>query len=218
VVPDELLFQVMHQTQELWLKSLAFETVEIVRALDDDDTMTASARLERVVAIGRCLASEIRVLQTVSPEVFLVIRRQLGNGSGLESPGYNQVLLAAGVVLAAFERLLARRGAKLIDVYSDDARHRDLHRVAEHLVDLDEAFQSWLVAHFMLVRRTLGIDRSVRGLYGFPTQALAPRMTKPLFPALWDVRVELTRRWERTSGTTRTADADEDPAPSSAQG
>ena len=32
VAPDELLFQVMHQTQELWLKCAAFDVIVATRA------------------------------------------------------------------------------------------------------------------------------------------------------------------------------------------
>ena len=72
--------------------------------------------------------------------------------------------------------------------------------MAEQLCDWDGAFQTWLMAHFLLVRRTIGVDRAVRALDGFPTQALPARMTKPLFPELWDVRVEMTKRWAREGG------------------
>jgi tryptophan 2,3-dioxygenase len=48
------------------------------------------------VVIQQCLASEMRILQTLTPDTFQEIRRNLGNGSGLESPGYNRVLVATG--------------------------------------------------------------------------------------------------------------------------
>ena len=137
---------------------------------------------------------------TLSPARFQIIRRSLGNASGLESPGYNQLLAAAEAAEAALGRLLARRDATLLDVYQDPEAHPDLHRIAERFVDWDGTFQSWLVEHFMLVRRTIGIDKSVRALDGFPTVALGARMTKPLFSDLWAVRVEMTRGWTRDGG------------------
>jgi tryptophan 2,3-dioxygenase len=202
VVPDELLFQVLHQTQELWLKCLSFEAANLVEALDEDTPFDASATLDRMVAVTRALQRDIEVLFTLSPEVFQVIRRSLGNGSGLESPGYNQVLLAAGGVGEAFVRWRMRRGASLREVYEQRQSHRDLHRIAEQLCDWDGAFQGWLMGHFVLVRRTIGVDRNVRALDGFPTQALPARMTRPLFPELWDLRVELTSGWVREGGFT----------------
>src|SRR5690242_7935778 len=55
VVPDELLFQVMHQTQELWLKCAAFESANIVEHLDGDATFAALDSLDRVVLISHVL-------------------------------------------------------------------------------------------------------------------------------------------------------------------
>jgi tryptophan 2,3-dioxygenase len=184
VVPDELVFQVLHQTQELWLKCAAFEAANLVEELDGEAIFGALSALDRIVLMQRNLQDQIRVLFTLSPAQFHTIRRSLGNGSGLESPGYNQVLAAADAAGAALERLLARRGATLLDVYRAQDGHPDLHRVCEGFVDWDAAFQSWLIEHFTLVRRTLGIDKTVRGLDGFPTVALGARMMRPLFAEL----------------------------------
>ncbi|MFL5354770.1 tryptophan 2,3-dioxygenase family protein [Archangium sp.] len=199
VVPDELLFQVVHQAQELWLKLLAHESVEAVAELDRDALWEGSARLERLLRVARCMGAELGVMETLPPDTYQVIRRGLGNGSGQESPGYNAVRMAAEGLEGALERLLARRGASLAGVYSGAAA-ADLKRLCEQLVDYDEAFQDWLYAHFQLVRRTIGVDATVKALDGLPTRVLSGRMTKPLFPALWQVRVELTAGWCREGG------------------
>ncbi len=200
VVPDELLFLVMHQTQELWLKCAVFEAANVVEHLDGDRLFPALESLDRVVHIAHILRDQIRVLGTLSPAQFQIIRRSLGNGSGLESPGYNQLLAVAATAEAALGRLTARRVATLLDVYQHSEDHADLHRVAERFIDWDSSVQTWLVEHFMLVRRTMGIDKTVRALDGFPTVALGARMTKPLFAELWNVRVEMTRAWSREGG------------------
>lgn len=200
VAPEELLFQVQHQTQELWLKCAAFEGVALVDGLDDDALFDVLGALDRIVLCTRSLSEQIRILGTLAPAPFHVIRRSLGNGSGLESPGYNQAHAAAEAAGAALVRLLTRRQTTLLALYLDPDSHPDLHRVAERFVDWDAAFQSWLVEHFMLVRRTLGIDKTVRALDGFPTVALSARMTRPLFPDLWQVRVEMSQAWTREGG------------------
>lgn len=204
-VAEEHLFQVVHQAQELLLKAVAFEAVSAVAALAAARVHEACGIVDRIVVIQQCLSSEMRILQTVTPDAFLAIRKNLGNGSGLESPGYNRVGIAAEAVESAFDALLVQSGVELLDLYREPdgkrGEERDgLKRLAELLVDWDEAFQSWLVTHFHLVRRTLGVHRKVVALDGFPTQALAPRMTKPLFPKLWDARVELTQAWQRDGG------------------
>jgi len=200
VVPDELMFQVMHQTQELWLKCSAFEAANLVEALDGEQLVNALRVLDRIIMMSRILADQIRVMFTLTPQQFAVIRKSLGNGSGLESPGYNQVLAAAHAAGDALGRLLGRRGTSLLDVYLQPDTHGELHHLAERFVDWDAAFQSWLVEHFQLVRRTIGIDKTVRALDGFPTVALGARMTRPLFAELWNVRVEMTKAWTREGG------------------
>lgn len=202
VLPDEMLFQIVHQAQELWLKMAAYEASTVLDALDRNALFVASASLERLVAVVRCLGNEIRILETLPPAAFQIIRRSLGNGSGLESPGYSRLLVAAAAAWTGLERLLEQRHASVMDVYNHPDEYPDLHRLAEQFVDWDDAYQTWLMAHFLLVRRTIGIDREVRALDGFPTRALAPRMMKPLFGPLWDIRVEMTKQWMREGGFT----------------
>lgn len=200
VVPEEMLFIVMHQTQELWLKCAVHECANLVERLDGDQVFPALESLDRIVHIVQVLRDQIRVLGSLTPSQFQVIRRSLGNGSGLESPGYNQLLAAAEAAEAALGRLVERRGATLLDIYQNPEDHADVHRLAERFVDWDGTFQTWLVEHFMLVRRTMGVDKTVRALDGFPTAALFGRATKPLFAELWNVRVEMTQGWSREGG------------------
>lgn len=117
MIPDELLFLVMHQTQELWLKCAVFEATNAVEHLAADLPFAALGSLDRVVHIAQILRDQIRVLGSLSPAQFQVIRRSLGNGSGLESPGYNQFLAAAAAAAPAGGRLVHR-----------SPRHPRLHR------------------------------------------------------------------------------------------
>lgn len=197
---DELMFQIVHQAQELWLKLLAHEAACLVAELETGSAWQASARLERMVRIQRVAAQEIGVLETLTPATFLVIRRNLGSGSGQESPGYNRLLLAAGGVEGAFARWLEGHGVAVLDVLRDPGRLPAAARLIEQLVDLDQAHQLWLIEHFMLVRRTIGVHREIPALDGVPTTVLVGRMTKPLFRDLWEARVALTKEWRREGG------------------
>jgi tryptophan 2,3-dioxygenase len=199
VVPDELMFQVVHQAQEIWLKLLAHELGETVGDLDTDALWQSSARLERAARITHCLAGELGVLETLAPDTYQIIRRHLGNGSGQESPGFNAVRVAAGYAAAALDRILERRTIPLIDVY--DGADPALKRICELLVDVDTGYQTWLYAHYMLVRRTIGVGRDVKALDGVSTQVLAGRMAQPLFRSLWMVRNDLTAGWRRDGGS-----------------
>ncbi|MEM9074792.1 MAG: tryptophan 2,3-dioxygenase family protein [Myxococcota bacterium] len=198
---DEMMFQLVHQAQELWLKLLGHEATMVVKHLDGDDFWDAAATLERMTRIMAQLDAELEIIDTITPSSFLVIRRHLGDGSGQQSPGWNQLHMAARYLEGALTRALLRRGYLLLDVYRRDDIAPELLRVCELLTDLDANHQKWMVHHFLLVRRTIGIGRTVKALDGFPTNALGPRMTRPLFPALWEVRVQLTGTWDREGGT-----------------
>lgn len=201
VVADELMFQMVHQAQEIWLKLLAHELVEAVGDLDTGALWDGSARLDRTVRITRCLIGELHVLESLRPDTYQVIRRHLGNGSGQESPGYNAVRVAAGYLAAALDRLLVRQGVDLPDVYGQSPPCPQLARICELLLDLDEGYQTWLFTHYMLVRRTIGVGRQVAALDGVPSQVLVGRMTQPLFPPLWKLREQMTASWHRGGGT-----------------
>ncbi|MFF3313779.1 tryptophan 2,3-dioxygenase family protein [Streptomyces sp. NPDC002952] len=197
---DELMFQMVHQAQELWLKLATHEMTAVLDSLDRDDLWQASASLERLVRIVGCLTRELTVLETLTPDAFLVIRRNLGNGSGQESPGYNRFMLAASFLSQAVDRLLERKELNPVRVYADVDAHAAVKRVLEQLLDLDESAQSWLIRHYMLVRRTIGIGRDTAALDGVPTTILPARMTQPLFSQLWKAREELTAAWQRPGG------------------
>ncbi|MBN8229572.1 hypothetical protein JYK02_18850 [Corallococcus macrosporus] len=196
---DELMFQIVHQSQELYLKLASREMVEVVAEMDRDALWAVVARLARVQKILAGISSEMAILETMTPAEYQVIRRSLGNGSGQESPGYNTLRHAADGLESAMERMLERRGLTMFQVYSAGGP-KDLQHVCEQLLTVDETFQGWLYAHYQLVRRTIGIDRTVKALDGLPSQVLQARMTLPLFRALWDVRVELTAGWKREGG------------------
>jgi tryptophan 2,3-dioxygenase len=214
VIHEELMFQITHQAQELWLKLLCEEGLVLVDEFGRGDVWKASGRIERMVRIMQTLAYEMRALSTLTPQEFQVIRRSLGTGSGQESPGFNRLthVLADGIE-EALSALIARRGVTLAAVYGEPSAAPDLLRICEQLIDLDQVFQEWLLDHFLLVRRTIGVDRSVNALDGFPTHALLNRALLPLFRSLWDVRIELTKHWAPGGGYPVGADRTKPPAP-----
>ncbi|WP_373048391.1 tryptophan 2,3-dioxygenase family protein [Vulgatibacter sp.] len=198
VAPEELMFQVVHQTQELWLKLVAHEGAAVVEALDADALWQASEALSRSCRIFTSLHASMQVLETLTPDAYQVIRRSLGNGSGQESPGFNAVRLVGEALAAALDRLLERRHLPIAEAYAPG--NDDVKRICEQLVDFDEGYQNWLVLHYQLVRRTIGVGKQIRALDGVSTQVLVGRMTQPLLPRLWELRGELTASWDRAGG------------------
>lgn len=199
VHPDELAFQITHQTQELWLRLLAQECVALVGEIDTDALLAANLKIERCLRILASMTLAMEVLSTMTPAAFQVIRRSLGDGSGLQSPGYAAVRRATGVVEEAREAAVLRASTTLQAIYETESPV-GLLVLCERLVDFDVAYQKWLVAHFQLVRRTIGVHREVSALDGYPTKALEVRMNRPLFQKLWSARVELTKQWDKSGG------------------
>jgi len=79
---DELLFQVVHQTSELWLK-LACEEISTARSLLSDGNWSAAAALVRRACLGmRLVTEQLEMLAFLSPWDFQTIRTVLGHGSG----------------------------------------------------------------------------------------------------------------------------------------
>lgn len=196
---DELSFQISHQVQELWLRLLAQECVAVVRSIDRDQWSKALLSIERCDRILRALREAMDVLATVTPAAFQVIRRSLGDGSGLQSPGFAALRRSVAVIEEARRAAFERESVTLSDVYEEESPGH-LLVLCEALADFDVLFQEWLTTHFHLVRRTIGVHREVAALDGYPTKALEVRMKRPLFPEIWDIRVVLTKSWQRAGG------------------
>lgn len=75
------------------------------------------------------------------------------------------------------------------EVYRDAERHFDLYELAEELVDLEDAFQTWRFRHLSTVERVIGGKRGTGGSAGVRYLRLA--LDKRFFPELWTVRGSL---------------------------
>lgn len=190
--PDELTFQVVHQTFELWWKM----TVEMLhlasRQLDEGRPADAARSLRRAVSAQGVVMQAVRQLEFVAPADFLVIRTGLGDGSGADSPGFRAILRTAPALWDSFAGLLDREHVTLVDLYAAPDQHRALYDVAEQLTDFDETFHIFRAAHLKLAQRNLGLQAIGTG--GTPMQMLERTLTDLLFPELWEARDELLAR------------------------
>src|SRR6266545_1880939 len=59
--PDELFFQAMHQTEELWMKSMIHDLRESVVALHADDFAESRRALDRVAAAGEVIERQLKL-------------------------------------------------------------------------------------------------------------------------------------------------------------
>ncbi len=117
--PDEMLFIIMHQTMELWLKLLLHEAKLVVKALQTDDLDHAVKTLDRIATIQRHMIHSWEVLATLTPHDFLTFRGFLRKASGFQSHQYREL-----------EFLLGNKREDLLLVHGDDeAAHARLTAV-----------------------------------------------------------------------------------------
>ena len=108
---DELLFQVTHQSSELWLK-LCWSDAEAAAA-------AGARRRHRRCDCGCCAApllclqfvtAQLDMLEHMSPWEYQEIRKVLGHGSGFDSPGFAQLRRVLPVLGEAFHEQRERAG------------------------------------------------------------------------------------------------------------
>lgn len=187
--PDELLFQSVHQVEELWMKAAVDEVGRLVPALTSGQLESARASLHRIFLLEKLMSEQLRLLETMSSLAYFHIRRGLGHGSGLESPGFNRVIKESKRIDEAFLQVCADRGVEVIDLLRDPEKDRPLFAVAEAMIDLDGAFQEFRYRHYALVKRIIG--GGTPSLKGNPIELLERNFKKEFFPALWRARETL---------------------------
>jgi tryptophan 2,3-dioxygenase len=187
---DELLFQTIHQTAELWLKLACFEIETAASHLDRDDVWPAVRLLRRAAASLDLVSSGTMMLEHLAPWDYHGVRPNLGHGSGFDSPGFRRTHDVSPALGHAFDRLVARRGLDLGRIYRQSHAHEDLFQAAERLLDWDQRLMHWRTLHLKLVERIIG--GHVIGTQGTPVEVLGKRLDVRYFPALWDVRNALT--------------------------
>ena len=85
---DELMFIVIHQATELWLKLMVHELRGARARIVADDLQPAFKMLARVSRIQAQLIQSWDVLSTLTPADYLTFRDRLGPASGLQSHQY----------------------------------------------------------------------------------------------------------------------------------
>jgi tryptophan 2,3-dioxygenase len=188
---DELLFQVTHQSSELWLKLAAAEVETATGQMRGRDLRAAARSLRRSILALKLITEQLDMLEQMSPwEYTSGVRPVLGHGSGFDSPGWNEMRRVTPAADKAFHELRRAEGLSIADVYRRAREYEDLYELAETLIELDERAVTWRIRHIRVVERIIGGE--VVGTQGTPVELLAGLTHRKLFPELWDVRNELT--------------------------
>lgn len=101
---DEMLFIIIHQTKELWLKQILFELEEVFDLVRADALVPAYKGLARVSRIQAVMTLSWDVLATMTPADYTRFRHVLGSSSGFQSAQFRQVEFMLGLKDAAHLR------------------------------------------------------------------------------------------------------------------
>src|SRR2546423_2173356 len=189
---DELLFQTVHQSSELWLKLAATEAETATAHLQAKEIAPALRLLRRASLCLQFITAQLDMLEQMSPWEYQTIRRVLGHGSGFDSPGFREVRRVTPPLGEAFEQAIAGAGLDMVEVYVQGREHEQLYQLAEALVEWDERVTMWRIRHYKVVARIIG-DQVV-GTQGTPVEVLGKMIHHNFFPALWRARNQLTAR------------------------
>jgi tryptophan 2,3-dioxygenase len=93
---DEMLFIIVHQTSELWMKLALHELQTAIEALRRDELLRAFTTLTRIGHIQDQLIHVWEVLATLTPFDYARFRNDLGRSSGFQSWQYRQLEFTIG--------------------------------------------------------------------------------------------------------------------------
>ncbi|BCV48597.1 tryptophan 2,3-dioxygenase family protein [Shewanella algae] len=204
---DELQFQIVHQSEELWMKLICYTLLEIDERMAAGETFKVLTLFARVHKAMGFLIEQLSILDTMSIKDYQAIRLQLGNGSGQESPGFKTLLQLYKPLWLTFERVyLEQKGQTVEQIYNSEYRHDESYMVAEAMIEYDQLFQHFRYHHIKLIHRSIGIDSM--SLKGRSTEILNSGMKMQFFPKLWQVRGQMTDIWGGVYGVKRDSIAD----------
>jgi tryptophan 2,3-dioxygenase len=112
-----MLFIIIHQAAELWIKLLLHELLAAAAFIRADHLEDALKIIARIGRVQSQLIQSWDVLSTMTPHDYGRLRPHLGASSGFQSYQYRQL-----------EFLLGNKDAKLIEVHRGDPAHHTILR------------------------------------------------------------------------------------------
>lgn len=93
---DEVLFIVIHQATELWMKLVIHELKAAIASIQRDELQPAFKMTARVSRIQNQLIQSWDVLSTLTPADYMTFRDSLGRSSGFQSYQYRMIEFLLG--------------------------------------------------------------------------------------------------------------------------
>jgi tryptophan 2,3-dioxygenase len=137
---DEMLFIIVHQTSELWLRLFLHELGGVLECVRRDDLDPTFKMLSRISRVQSQLIATWDVLATMTPADYSAFRNALGRSSGFQSHQYRML-----------EFLLGNKNADMVKVHEREPEaHLALQRALAAPSLYDEVLR-------LLSRRGYGI-------------------------------------------------------------
>lgn len=172
-VHDEMLFIVMHQVQELWMKMLLHEMDLAIDRIRADDLRPAFKAMARMSKIQAQMVSAWDVLSTMTPHDYLAFREYLGSSSGFQSWQYR-----------ACEFRMGAKNAFMLKPHAHDPE------LMAKLTPIHEAPSLYDEALRLLARRGLPIPPEV-----LDRDVTEPHAAHPGVEAAWEMVYRDATRW-----------------------
>jgi tryptophan 2,3-dioxygenase len=150
---DEMLFIVIHQTKELWMKELLHELRLAIDLVQHDRFAEAYKALARVSRIQAVMTLSWDVLSTLTPVDYLKFRSVLGTASGFQSEQFREIEFRVGLkepsLVNQYEKgspVRTRLERALAEPSLREASHDALERAGFDLGDrsVEATAQAWL--------------------------------------------------------------------------
>jgi tryptophan 2,3-dioxygenase len=93
---DEMLFIIVHQTSELWMKLMRHELAGVLECVRRDNLDPSFKMLSRIQRVQAQLLNVWDVLATMTPADYSAFRNALGRSSGFQSYQYRLIEFALG--------------------------------------------------------------------------------------------------------------------------
>jgi len=99
---DEMLFIVIHQTKELWMKEMLHELRLAISLLEQSRFAEAYKAMARISRIQSVMTLSWDVLSTLTPADYLKFRDVLGTSSGFQSAQFREIEFRLGLKEPSF--------------------------------------------------------------------------------------------------------------------
>ncbi|HKC04093.1 MAG TPA: tryptophan 2,3-dioxygenase family protein [Sphingomicrobium sp.] len=178
---DEMLFIVIHQTKELWMKEMLHELCLAIGLVEADRFAEAYKAMSRINRIQAVMTLSWDVLSTLTPVDYLKFRNVLGTSSGFQSEQFREIEFRLGLkepnFLNQYEEGSSARAALQVALAAPslrEASHGALERAGFDLGDrsVEAIARAWLAVYqdsdrwfdlYELAEKLVDIDDALAG-------------------------------------------------------